>query len=100
MSPQESKKITSAYNDQHGRLLGYIRRRIPGGIEAEDILQDVFYQLTVGLFILSKILLTGIAPSAPHNDKKDWKRKFGDKFREKCREEATKDMNIQTTEQV
>jgi RNA polymerase sigma factor (sigma-70 family) len=55
MSPQESKKITSAYNDQHGRLLGYIRRRIPGGIEAEDILQDVFYQLTVGFNDIRRI---------------------------------------------
>ena len=29
-------------------MLGYIRNRIPVTVEAEDILQDVFYQLTVG----------------------------------------------------
>jgi len=48
MSPKESEKITNAYKKEHNRLLGYIRRRIPGYVEAEDILQDVFYQLTVG----------------------------------------------------
>ena len=46
MSPEASEKISSAYNNERKRLLGYIRNRIPGGIEAEDILQDVFYQLT------------------------------------------------------
>ncbi len=48
MSPKESVKITSAYKDERNRLLGYIRNRIPDRIEAEDILHDVFYQLTVG----------------------------------------------------
>jgi len=48
MSPKESAKITSAYKDERNRLLGYIRNRIPDRIEAEDILHDVFYQLTVG----------------------------------------------------
>lgn len=48
MSPKESKRITSAYKTEHNRLLGYIRKRIPNSIEAEDILQDIFYQLTVG----------------------------------------------------
>jgi len=48
MSPKESAKITSAYKDERNKLLGYIRNRIPDRIEAEDILHDVFYQLTVG----------------------------------------------------
>jgi RNA polymerase sigma factor (sigma-70 family) len=48
MSPKESKRITSAYKTEHNRLLGYIRKRIPNSLEAEDILQDIFYQLTVG----------------------------------------------------
>jgi RNA polymerase sigma factor (sigma-70 family) len=55
MSPQESKKISSTYKDQHGRLLGYIRRRIPTGMEAEDILQDIFYKLTVGFNDIRRI---------------------------------------------
>jgi len=48
MSPKESAKITSAYKDERNKLLGYIKNRIPDRIEAEDILQDVFYQLTLG----------------------------------------------------
>lgn len=55
MSPKESKRITSAFNEEHNRLLGYIRRRIPFSIEAEDILQDIFYQLTVGFNDLRRI---------------------------------------------
>jgi len=55
MSPQESEKISSAYNTERRKLLGYIRNRIPGGVEAEDILQDVFYQLTVGFRDLERI---------------------------------------------
>ena len=51
MSPKESEKITAAYKKERNRLLGYIRNRIPDRLEAEDILQDVFYQLTVGFKI-------------------------------------------------
>jgi RNA polymerase sigma factor (sigma-70 family) len=55
MSPKESEKISSAYKTERKKLLGYIRNRIPGGIEAEDILQDVFYQLTLGFRDLERI---------------------------------------------
>jgi RNA polymerase sigma factor (sigma-70 family) len=55
MSPKESEKITAAYNDERKRLLGYIRNRIPNKLEAEDILQDVFYQLTVGFNDIRRI---------------------------------------------
>jgi RNA polymerase sigma factor (sigma-70 family) len=48
MSPQESDRIEAVYKVERKRLLGYIRNRISDSIEAEDILQDVFYQLTVG----------------------------------------------------
>jgi RNA polymerase sigma factor (sigma-70 family) len=55
MSPRESERISSAYNAERKKLLGYIRNRIPGGVEAEDILQDVFYQLTLGFRDLERI---------------------------------------------
>jgi RNA polymerase sigma factor (sigma-70 family) len=55
MSPKESEKITAAYNNERIRLLGYIRNRIPDRMEAEDILQDVFYQLTVGFNDIRRI---------------------------------------------
>ena len=55
MSPKESKRITSAYKKEHKRLLGYIRKRIPISNEAEDILQDIFYQLTIGFNDIRRI---------------------------------------------
>jgi RNA polymerase sigma factor (sigma-70 family) len=55
MSPAETDKISNAYRTEKKKLLGYIRRRIPVHIEAEDILQDVFYQLTLGFRDLDRI---------------------------------------------
>ncbi len=55
MSPRESEKIGTVYNDERNRLLGYIKSRIPVGYEAEDILQDVFYQLTLGFRDIGRI---------------------------------------------
>ena len=55
MSPKESEKIGAVYKDERKRLLGYIRNRIPDKVEAEDILQDVFYQLTIGFRDIRRI---------------------------------------------
>jgi RNA polymerase sigma factor (sigma-70 family) len=55
MSPKESEKIGTVYKDERKRLLGYIRNRIPDRVEAEDILQDVFYQLTLGFRDIRRI---------------------------------------------
>jgi RNA polymerase sigma factor (sigma-70 family) len=55
MSPKESEKIGAVYKDERKRLLGYIRNRISDRIEAEDILQDVFYQLTIGFRDIRRI---------------------------------------------
>jgi len=55
MSPKESEKIGDVYKHERNRLLGYIRNRISNRIEAEDILQDVFYQLTVGFRDIRRI---------------------------------------------
>jgi hypothetical protein len=56
-----------------------------------------FWQ-TAGLFILSKILLTGIAPGPhqSHKEKKDWKKRF----HEKWRPEPGTDENVVTPEQA
>jgi RNA polymerase sigma factor (sigma-70 family) len=55
MSPKESEKIGAVYKLERNRLLGYIRNRTSDRIEAEDILQDVFYQLTVGFRDIRRI---------------------------------------------
>jgi len=43
-----------------------------------------FWQ-TAGLFLLSKILLTGVAPGPHNRGRRDWNRKYHDKFRPGCR---------------
>ncbi len=48
MNPKESEKIGNVYKTERNRLLGYIKRKITDKLVAEDILQDVFYQLTIG----------------------------------------------------
>lgn len=46
-----------------------------------------FWQ-TAGLFLLSKILLTGVAPGGSHNHgKRDWRRKYNYKYGHSCGEE-------------
>lgn len=43
-----------------------------------------FWQ-TAGLFLLSKILLTGIAPGGSHNHgKKEWRKKYNEKYLSGC----------------
>jgi RNA polymerase sigma factor (sigma-70 family) len=55
MSPKESEKIGEVYIDERKRLLGYINHKISNRVEAEDILQDVFYQLTLGFQDIRRI---------------------------------------------
>jgi hypothetical protein len=48
-----------------------------------------FWQ-TAGLFILSKILLTGIAPGSHNHRRHDWRGNYHGRFRPGCREEEHK----------
>ena len=48
METGQSAKINEVYKVERRRLLGYIRNKISDSLDAEDILQDVFYQLTIG----------------------------------------------------
>jgi len=54
-----------------------------------------FWQ-TVGIFFLSKILLTGISPGSHHNHDEKWKKKYHNKFKRAPKE----DQNIVTAEQA
>jgi len=38
------------------------------------------YWQTAGLFLLSKILLTGVAPGGHQDKKKDWRKKYHEKY--------------------
>lgn len=58
---------------------------------------EITYWQTVGLFFLSKILLTGVAPGgSQHKDKKDWKKKFN----ERCRQEGSEGPGTVTADQA
>lgn len=43
--PKEKRNITEVINAYSKRLMGFIRKRVTNEADAEDILQDVFYQL-------------------------------------------------------
>src|ERR1039457_7056667 len=41
---EQDKRITETISRGRGRLRNFIRRRVPDANEAEDILQDVFFE--------------------------------------------------------
>lgn len=43
--PSKERNITAIINNYSKRLFGFIRKRVNNEADAEDILQDVFYQL-------------------------------------------------------
>jgi hypothetical protein len=46
-----------------------------------------FWQ-TAGIFLLSKILLTGVAPGRRDHSRREWRRKYHGKFGHGCMEES------------
>ena len=45
MALEQDKRISEVVRREQSRLLNFIRRRVPNPGDAEDILQDVFYEL-------------------------------------------------------
>jgi len=45
MALEQDQRITEVVNRERSRLRNFIRRRVPDPGDAEDILQDVFYEL-------------------------------------------------------
>lgn len=45
MALEQDKRITEVVNREQSRLRSFIRRRVPDPRDAEDILQEVFYEL-------------------------------------------------------
>jgi len=52
---QKDETIRNTFQQEQKRLLEFIRKRVPGKADAEDILQDVFYQLTQNFSALQPI---------------------------------------------
>ncbi len=45
MAPEQDQRISEVVEREQSRLRSFIRRRVPDPGDAEDILQDVFYEL-------------------------------------------------------
>src|SRR5256714_11578442 len=45
MAGEQAQRVSGAVEREHSRLRNFIRRRVPDPRDAEDILQDVFYEL-------------------------------------------------------
>src|SRR5512140_1125288 len=45
MAHERARRISEVVKREQSRLLNFIRRRVPDPRDAEDILQDVFYEL-------------------------------------------------------
>jgi RNA polymerase sigma factor (sigma-70 family) len=56
---EQDQRLSSAFERERGRLLAYIRRRIPDQVDAEDLLQDVFYELLEAYRMMKPIAHAG-----------------------------------------
>jgi RNA polymerase sigma factor (sigma-70 family) len=45
MAPEQDVRISEVVERERSRLLSFIKRRVPDARDAEDVLQDVFYEL-------------------------------------------------------
>lgn len=52
---QKEETIHKTFQKEKGRLFDFIRKRVPGKADAEDVLQDVFYQFTTSFRALEPI---------------------------------------------
>jgi len=59
MTAEQDHKLTETVAREQGRLRNFIRRRVPDDAEAEDILQDVFYELVEAYRLMKPIEQVG-----------------------------------------
>jgi len=55
MALEQDQRISEVVQRERSRLLAFIRRRVPDSRDAEDILQDVFYELVAANRLLMPI---------------------------------------------
>ncbi len=73
MANGQKRNITQVINDYSKRLLGFIKKRVTNDADAEDILQDVFYQFIGNTQPIEQ--LTGWLYTVARNKITDKKRK-------------------------
>ncbi len=56
---EQDQRLSSIFVSERRRLLAFIRRRIPDGIDADDLLQDVFYELVEAYRLMKPVAHAG-----------------------------------------
>jgi len=56
---EQDQRLSSVFETERRRLLAFIRKRIPNEVDAEDLLQDVFYELVEAYRMMRPIAHTG-----------------------------------------
>ncbi|MDR3699429.1 MAG: sigma-70 family RNA polymerase sigma factor [Candidatus Sulfopaludibacter sp.] len=56
---EQDQRLSSVFESERRRLLTFIRRRVPEEIDAEDLLQDVFYELVEAYRMMKPIAHAG-----------------------------------------
>ncbi len=56
---EQDQRLSWAFEKERRRLLAFIRRRVPEEIDAEDLLQDVFYELVEAYRMMKPIAHAG-----------------------------------------
>jgi RNA polymerase sigma factor (sigma-70 family) len=59
MTREQDRRISAAVEQEQSRLRNFIRRRVPDPGDAEDILQDVFYELVEAYRLMKPIEQVG-----------------------------------------
>jgi len=76
MAIEQNERIQATVKQERKRLLHFIRQRVNNSSDAEDILQDVFYQFTEYLRLGSQVdSITGWLFAVTRNKITDWFRK-------------------------
>ncbi len=55
----QNQRLAGVFEEERRRLLAFIRRRIPDEIDAEDLLQDVFYELVEAYRLMKPVAHAG-----------------------------------------
>jgi RNA polymerase sigma factor (sigma-70 family) len=91
MAGEPKRNITQVINDYSKRLMGFIRKRVTNEADAEDVLQDVFYQFignTQPIEQMSAWLFTVARNKITDRQRKHKPEALEDVFRDEDGEEA------------
>jgi RNA polymerase sigma factor (sigma-70 family) len=59
LTTAQKHAVAEVFERESRRLRNFIRKRVPGDLEAEDILQDVFYELVEAYRLMKPVAHTG-----------------------------------------